>query len=128
MVLTLSLERRVNGETTRSKLQLVDLAGSEKLASNDKSLIKETQNINRSLNALGNVIFALTDQKATHIPYRDSQLTRLLQDAIGANCKALMLVCLSPASGVFYETLNSLRFAERAKRVRQRAEICYVQD
>ena len=61
VVLTLSLERRVDGETTRSKLQLVDLAGSEKLASNDKSLIKETQNINRSLNALGNVIFALTD-------------------------------------------------------------------
>lgn len=109
------------GRTTikRGKLNLVDLAGSERQtktgATGDR--LKEATKINLSLSALGNVISALVDGKTKHIPYRDSKLTRLLQDSLGGNTKCLMIACISPASSNYDETLSTLRYANRAKNI-----------
>ena len=104
---------------TTSKLHLIDLAGSERQkgtgATGDR--LKEGANINVSLSALGNVISALTDKKRGHVPYRDSKLTRLLQDSLGGNSVTVMLCNASPASVNADETLSALRFAERAKQI-----------
>ena len=75
--------------------------------------LKEATKINLSLSALGNVISALVDGKSKHIPYRDSKLTRLLQDSLGGNTKTLMVACLSPADNNYDETLSTLRYANR---------------
>lgn len=72
--------------------------------------LKEATKINLSLSALGNVISALVDGKSKHIPYRDSKLTRLLQDSLGGNTKTLMVACLSPADNNYDETLSTLRY------------------
>ena len=82
-----------------SKLNLVDLAGSERISKTGVSgdRLKEAQKINLSLSALGNVISALVDGKSQHIPYRDSKLTRLLQDSLGGNTKTIMIANCSPA-------------------------------
>jgi hypothetical protein len=92
------------------KLNLVDLAGSERIrvtGATGKQL-EESKKINRSLSALGNVIYALTDTKnRTHIPYRDSKLTRLLEDSLGGNCKTTMMAMVSPAHESFNESVNS---------------------
>ncbi|XP_050540903.1 kinesin-like protein KIF17 isoform X2 [Daktulosphaira vitifoliae] len=103
----------------RGKLSLVDLAGSERQAKTGASgnRLKEATKINLSLSALGNVISALVDGKAKHIPYRDSKLTRLLQDSLGGNTKTLMVACLSPADSNYDETLSTLRYANRAKNI-----------
>ncbi|KAJ3273827.1 Kinesin-like protein kif3b [Terramyces sp. JEL0728] len=104
------------------KLNLVDLAGSERQsktgASGDR--LKEATKINLSLSALGNCISALVDGKSFHIPYRDSKLTRLLQDSLGGNAKTLMIATLSPASYNFEETLSTLRYANRAKNIKNK--------
>ncbi|KAL2913031.1 hypothetical protein HK105_207486 [Polyrhizophydium stewartii] len=104
------------------KLNLVDLAGSERQsktgASGDR--LKEATKINLSLSALGNCISALVDGKSSHIPYRDSKLTRLLQDSLGGNAKTLMIATLSPASYNFDETLSTLRYANRAKSIKNK--------
>ncbi|CAL6019785.1 Kinesin-like_protein [Hexamita inflata] len=106
---------------TVSKLNLVDLAGSEKLSSAMQSTQgQETKYINTSLSTLNKVIYALSEHKQ-HIPYRDSVLTKLLSDSLGGNYLSLLICCVSPASSSFFETLNSLRFAERAKRVVNKA-------
>lgn len=103
----------------RGKLNLVDLAGSERQgktgATGDR--LKEATKINLSLSALGNVISALVDGKTKHIPYRDSKLTRLLQDSLGGNTKTLMIACISPAASNYDETLSTLRYANRAKNI-----------
>uniref|UniRef100_A0A0D9VNL2 Kinesin-like protein n=1 Tax=Leersia perrieri TaxID=77586 RepID=A0A0D9VNL2_9ORYZ len=106
----------MNGECTRSKLWLVDLAGSERLAKTDVQgeRLKEAQNINRSLSALGDVISALA-AKSSHIPYRNSKLTHLLQDSLGGDSKALMFVQISPSDNDVSETLSSLNFASRVR-------------
>ena len=106
--------------TTTSKLHLIDLAGSERAdaAGTAGARLKEGAKINQSLSALGNVINALGAAKRSHVPYRDSKLTRLLQDSLGANAFCLMVLCISPASINYDETLSSLRFGERAKKVR----------
>lgn len=96
---------------TASKMNLVDLAGSER---SDRTQaqgerLKEGTKINLSLTALGNVIKALVDGKAKHVPYRDSKLTRILQDSLGGNTRTLMLAALSPASNSFEETLSTLK-------------------
>ncbi|XP_027853035.1 osmotic avoidance abnormal protein 3 isoform X3 [Aphis gossypii] len=103
----------------RGKLSLVDLAGSERQAKTGASgdRLREATKINLSLSALGNVISALVDGKAKHIPYRDSKLTRLLQDSLGGNTKTLMVACLSPADNNYDETLSTLRYANRAKNI-----------
>ncbi|XP_026879904.2 kinesin-like protein KIF17 isoform X2 [Electrophorus electricus] len=102
------------------KLNLVDLAGSERQsktgATGDR--LQEATKINLSLSALGNVISALVDGRSRHIPYRDSKLTRLLQDSLGGNTRTLMVACLSPADNNYEESLSTLRYANRAKSIR----------
>ncbi|XP_077867468.1 osmotic avoidance abnormal protein 3-like isoform X1 [Saccoglossus kowalevskii] len=107
------------------KLNLVDLAGSERQAKTGSTgdRLKEATKINLSLSALGNVISALVDGKSKHIPYRDSKLTRLLQDSLGGNTKTLMVACLSPADNNYDETLSTLRYANRAKNIKNKPRI-----
>ena len=85
--------------------------------------MKEATKINLSLSALGNVISALVDGKTTHIPYRDSKLTRLLQDSLGGNTKTIMIAAVSPASYNYDETLSTLRYASRAKFIQNKPKI-----
>ncbi|CAI0406080.1 unnamed protein product [Linum tenue] len=108
----------VTGECTRSKLWLVDLAGSERLAKTDVQgeRLKEAQSINKSLSALGDVISALAT-KSSHIPYRNSKLTHLLQDSLGGDSKTLMFVQISPSEHDLGETVSSLNFATRVRGV-----------
>ena len=107
---------------TRARLHLVDLAGSEraKRTGNRGLRLKESSHINSGLLALSNVVSALGDRKrrAKHVPYRDSKLTRLLKDALGGNSVTSMLVCVSPAEASLAETLCSLKYAARAKNIR----------
>ncbi|GMH91959.1 hypothetical protein TL16_g12208 [Triparma laevis f. inornata] len=108
------------------KLNLVDLAGSERQkktgASGDR--LKEGAKINLSLSALGNVISVLADGKSgKHIPYRDSKLTRLLQDSLGGNTKTLMMAAISPADYSFDETMSTLRYANRAKNIKNKPRV-----
>ena len=105
-----------------SKLNLVDLAGSERLSKTgaEGDRLKEAQKINLSLSALGNVISALVDGKSHHIPYRDSKLTRLLQDSLGGNTKTVMIANCSPADYTYDETLSTLRYASRAKFIKNK--------
>ncbi|KAL3841306.1 hypothetical protein ACJMK2_019469, partial [Sinanodonta woodiana] len=107
------------------KLNLVDLAGSERQAKTGATgdRLKEATKINLSLSALGNVISALVDGKSKHIPYRDSKLTRLLQDSLGGNTKTLMVACLSPADNNYEESLSTLRYANRAKNIQNKPKI-----
>ena len=115
------------GETTFKvgKMNLVDLAGSERQskthATGDR--LKEANQINLSLSALGNVISALVDGKSKHIPYRTSKLTRLLQDSLGGNTKTVMIAALSPADYNFDETLSTLRYASRAKNIQNKPTV-----
>uniref|UniRef100_A0A3Q3KI96 Kinesin-like protein n=2 Tax=Mastacembelus armatus TaxID=205130 RepID=A0A3Q3KI96_9TELE len=107
------------------KLNMVDLAGSErqsKTGAKGKRL-KEAAKINLSLSALGNVISALVDGKSTHIPYRDSKLTRLLQDSLGGNAKTVMLATVGPSHKNFDESLATLRYASRAKNIKNKPRI-----
>ncbi len=107
------------------KLNLVDLAGSERQAKThaEGDRLKEAAKINLSLSALGNVISALVDGKSSHIPYRDSKLTRLLQDSLGGNTKTVMIACVSPADYNYDETLSTLRYASRAKHIQNKPKI-----
>jgi kinesin family protein 18/19 len=104
------------------KLSLVDLAGSER-AANTKNVgqrLVEGANINRSLLALGNCINALGEKgnKGNFVPYRDSKLTRLLKDSLGGNCRTVMIANISSAESSFEETLNTLKYANRAKNIK----------
>ncbi|KAG8171861.1 hypothetical protein JTE90_008226, partial [Oedothorax gibbosus] len=114
-----------DGHIRQGKLNLVDLAGSERQAKTGATgdRLKEATKINLSLSALGNVISALVDGKSKHIPYRDSKLTRLLQDSLGGNTKTLMVACLSPADNNYDETLSTLRYANRAKNIQNKPKI-----
>ncbi|GBC24961.2 uncharacterized protein OCT59_009462 [Rhizophagus irregularis] len=110
-----------------SKFHFVDLAGSERLKrTNDiGDRAKERIAINGGLLALGNVISVLGDESrnVAHIPYRDSKLTRLLQDSLGGNSQTLMLACVSPADSNFMETLNTLKYANRARNIKNKVSI-----
>ncbi|XP_044469978.1 kinesin-like protein KIN-4A isoform X1 [Mangifera indica] len=109
-----------------AKLHLVDLAGSEraKRTGSDGLRLKEGIHINRGLLALGNVISALGDEKkrkeGVHVPYRDSKLTRLLQDSLGGNSKTVMIACVSPADINAEESLNTLKYANRARNIQNK--------
>merc|ERR1712168_1457205 len=107
------------------KLHLVDLAGSERQAKTGATgtRLKEATKINLSLSTLGNVISALVDGKSKHIPYRDSKLTRLLQDSLGGNTKTMMVANCGPADYNYDETISTLRYANRAKNIKNRAQI-----
>ncbi|XP_056429624.1 kinesin-like protein KIF21A isoform X5 [Hyla sarda] len=114
-------------ETLTAKFHFVDLAGSERLkrtgATGDRA--KEGISINCGLLALGNVISALGDKskKATHVPYRDSKLTRLLQDSLGGNSQTVMIACVSPSDRDFMETLNTLKYANRARNIKNKVMV-----
>ncbi|KFP82149.1 Kinesin-like KIF21A, partial [Apaloderma vittatum] len=114
-------------ETLTAKFHFVDLAGSERLkrtgATGERA--KEGISINCGLLALGNVISALGDKskKATHVPYRDSKLTRLLQDSLGGNSQTLMIACVSPSDRDFMETLNTLKYANRARNIKNKVMV-----
>ena len=107
------------------KLNLVDLAGSERQSKTGATgqRLKEATKINLSLTALGNVISALVDGKSTHVPYRDSKLTRLLQDSLGGNTKTIMIANCGPADYNYDETLTTLRYADRAKQIKNKPRI-----
>ncbi|VDN53405.1 unnamed protein product [Dracunculus medinensis] len=107
------------------RLNLVDLAGSERQSKSGAlgERFKEATKINLSLSALGNVISALVDGKSTHVPYRDSKLTRLLQDSLGGNSRTVMVANMGPASYNYEETLSTLRYANRAKNIKNRPKI-----
>jgi len=104
------------------KLNLVDLAGSERQSKTGATgeRLKEATKINLSLSALGNVISALVDGKSNHIPYRDSKLTRILQDSLGGNTKTVMCANAGPADYNYDESLSTLRYANRAKNIKNR--------
>ncbi|CAF4301992.1 unnamed protein product, partial [Adineta steineri] len=106
------------------KLNLVDLAGSERQAKTGSTgdRFKEATNINLSLSTLGNVISALVDG-SSHIPYRDSKLTRLLQNSLGGNSKTIMIATLGPADYNYDESLTTLRYANRAKNIKNQPRI-----
>ena len=98
----------------------MDLAGSERASKTGAQgeQLKEGANINKSLSTLGNVISALVEGKAAHVPYRDSKLTRLLQDSLGGNTKTCMVANVGPADWNYDETLSTLRYANRAKNIK----------
>lgn len=120
-----SADERGKDHLRAGKLNLVDLAGSERQSKTGATgeRLKEATKINLSLSALGNVISALVDGRCKHIPYRDSKLTRLLQDSLGGNTKTLMVACLSPADNNYDETLSTLRYANRAKNIKNKPHI-----
>ncbi|XP_041444664.1 kinesin-like protein KIF3A isoform X2 [Xenopus laevis] len=107
------------------KLHLVDLAGSERQSKTGATgqRLKEATKINLSLSTLGNVISALVDGKSTHVPYRNSKLTRLLQDSLGGNSKTMMCANIGPADYNYDETISTLRYANRAKNIKNKARI-----
>ncbi|XP_010523005.1 PREDICTED: kinesin-like protein KIN-4A isoform X2 [Tarenaya hassleriana] len=121
-----SCNEGMNEEYLCAKLHLVDLAGSEraKRTGSDGLRFKEGVHINKGLLALGNVISALGDEKkrkeGVHVPYRDSKLTRLLQDSLGGNSRTVMIACISPADINAEETLNTLKYANRARNIRNK--------
>ncbi|XP_052604649.1 kinesin-like protein KIF21A isoform X14 [Peromyscus californicus insignis] len=114
-------------ETLTAKFHFVDLAGSERLkrtgATGERA--REGISINCGLLALGNVISALGDKskRATHVPYRDSKLTRLLQDSLGGNSQTIMIACVSPSDRDFMETLNTLKYANRARNIKNKVMV-----
>ena len=118
-------EKLAESKIKAGKLNLVDLAGSERQSKTGATgdTLKEATKINLSLSALGNVISALVDGKSSHIPYRDSKLTRLLQDSLGGNTKTVMIAALSPADYNYDETLSTLRYAARAKSIKNKPTI-----
>ncbi|TGZ58725.1 hypothetical protein CRM22_009476 [Opisthorchis felineus] len=125
---TLECSQLMEGGKTllrQGKLHLVDLAGSERQSKTGATgkRLQEANKINLSLTTLGNVISALVDGKSTHIPYRNSKLTRLLQDSLGGNSKTAMIANIAPSDYNYEESLSTLRYANRAKNIRNKAKI-----
>ena len=122
---TVSQKHLETGSAKQSKMVLVDLAGSEKVgktgATGDR--LEEAKNINKSLSALGQVINALTDPKIQHIPYRDSKLTRMLQESIGGNARTTLIIAISPSTYNAGESVSTCRFGVRAKQVKNKAVV-----
>jgi kinesin family protein 5 len=120
-VLTLILTQKLaDGSEIVSKLHLIDLAGSENVGRSEVQgiTLTEAQTINKSLSCLGNVIYALTEKGREHIPYRDSKLTYLLQDSLGGNARTILIATASPSSLCYSETISTLKFAKRAKEIK----------
>uniref|UniRef100_A0A8B9BX20 Kinesin-like protein n=1 Tax=Anser brachyrhynchus TaxID=132585 RepID=A0A8B9BX20_9AVES len=113
-------EKKLSG-----KLYLVDLAGSEKVSKTgaEGAVLDEAKNINKSLSALGNVISALAEGTKTHVPYRDSKMTRILQDSLGGNCRTTIVICCSPSIFNEAETKSTLMFGQRAKTIKNTVSV-----
>ena len=124
-MITINQKNNKEGNAKTGKLYLVDLAGSEKITKTGATgtTLEEAKIINKSLTSLGIVINRLTDGKSKHIPYRDSKLTRVLQESIGGNSKTCLIITCSPSVFNESETLSTLRFGERAKKIRNKAKI-----
>ncbi|KAJ2665319.1 hypothetical protein IWW48_000207 [Coemansia sp. RSA 1200] len=126
-IFQISIEQKdtVTGKTKVGRLFLVDLAGSEKVGKTGATgqTLEEAKKINKSLSALGMVINALTDGKSTHIPYRDSKLTRILQESLGGNSRTTLIINCSPSSFNASETVSTLRFGMRAKSIKNKAKV-----
>ena len=120
----LSQKDTSSGRNKKGTLYLVDLAGSEKVGKTGATgmRLEEAKNINASLTTLGMVINALCDGNS-HIPYRDSKLTQILMDALGGNSKTTLIICCNPELSHTSETLSTLRFGERAKRIQNKARV-----
>lgn len=127
-VFLMTVETTIQGkngkEIQSARLSMIDLAGSERAAyTNNKGMrMIEGANINKSLLALGNCITALADSKTKnkkiYVPYRDSKLTRLLKDSLGGNCRTIMIANISPSVTSYEDTLNTLKYAHRAKSIK----------
>ncbi|KAH7731283.1 hypothetical protein AAVH_00180 [Aphelenchoides avenae] len=113
-------ENKTTQKKLSGKLYLVDLAGSEKVSKTgaEGAVLEEAKNINKSLSALGNVISALAEGTKSHVPYRDSKLTRILQESLGGNSRTTIVICCSPASYNEAETKSTLMFGQRAKTIK----------
>lgn len=124
-VITVTQKNVETGSAKSGQLFLVDLAGSEKVGKTGASgqTLEEAKKINKSLSALGMVINSLTDGKSTHIPYRDSKLTRILQESLGGNSRTTLIINCSPSSYNDAETISTLRFGVRAKAIKNKAKI-----
>lgn len=124
-VVTITQKNLETGSAKSGQLFLVDLAGSEKVGKTGASgqTLEEAKKINKSLSALGMVINALTDGKSTHIPYRDSKLTRILQESLGGNSRTTLIINCSPSSYNDAETVSTLRFGVRAKSIKNKAKV-----
>ena len=124
-VITITQKDVQTGSAKSGQLFLVDLAGSEKVGKTGASgqTLEEAKKINKSLSALGMVINSLTDGKSTHIPYRDSKLTRILQESLGGNSRTTLIINCSPSSFNDAETISTLRFGVRAKAIKNKAKI-----
>ena len=133
-IFTINIEQQIinpedesQEEFMMAKFHFVDLAGSERAKRTGASgaTLKEGININKGLLCLGNVISALTEEskKSNFVPYRDSKLTRILQDSLGGNAKTYMIACVSPAEINFEETLNTLKYASRARHIKNKPVI-----
>jgi len=124
-VIEVAQKNEASGAIRSGRLFLVDLAGSEKVGKTGASgqTLEEAKKINKSLSSLGNVINALSDGKSMHIPYRDSKLTRILQESLGGNSRTTLIINCSPSSYNDAETMSTLRFGERAKTIKQKAKI-----
>lgn len=124
-VITITQKNVETGSAKSGQLFLVDLAGSEKVGKTGASgqTLEEAKKINKSLSALGMVINALTDGKSSHIPYRDSKLTRILQESLGGNSRTTLIINCSPSSYNDAETLSTLRFGMRAKSIKNKAKV-----
>ena len=124
-VITVTQKNVETGSAKSGQLFLVDLAGSEKVGKTGASgqTLEEAKKINKSLSSLGNVINSLTDGKSTHIPYRDSKLTRILQESLGGNSRTTLIINCSPSAYNDAETLSTLRFGMRAKSIKNKAKI-----
>ena len=126
MLLTKDRLKNTEEEHLQGKLSLIDLAGSERgnVTENRGIRLREGAKINTSLLALANCINALGDKtkKGFFVPFRDSKLTRMLKDSLGGNCKTVMIATISPASNQYEETINTLKYANRAKNIKMRVE------
>lgn len=124
-VITVAQKNVETGSAKSGQLFLVDLAGSEKVGKTGASgqTLEEAKKINKSLSALGMVINALTDAKTSHVPYRDSKLTRILQESLGGNSRTTLIINCSPSSYNVEETISTLRFGTRAKKIENKAKV-----
>ena len=124
-VMTITQENKLDYTAKTSKLYMVDLAGSEKVSKTGAQgkRLEEAKNINKSLTTLGIVINALTEGKTSHIPYRDSKLTRVLQDSLGGNSKTCLIVTCSTSQYNEQETISTLRFGVRARAIKNKPKV-----